>query len=157
MRLQQLRLLAVVAGTAAAAAAAAAAKEQQARRQAQDVSPNDSTCGDLCASGTLCTMAGFGSGGAQFECRDVDECTLTYNVGEAPWTDYGRRRLQDSGGEVGGGDGGEETAVGVCDRLTECTNFDPTEDEAGRGYVCSACPNGFEVMPAPLLAVSANA
>ena len=44
MRLQRLRLLAVVAGTAAAAAAAA--KEQQARRQAQDVSPNDSTCGD---------------------------------------------------------------------------------------------------------------
>ena len=44
MRLQRLRMLAVVAGTAAAAAAAA--KEQQARRQAQDVSPNDSTCGD---------------------------------------------------------------------------------------------------------------
>ena len=83
---------------------------------------------------------GFGSAGPQYHCQDVNECALQFNIGDQPWTDYadsdgGRRRSQDSGGEVSGG-GGAETVLGVCDRLTECENLEP-------GYSCTACPDGM--------------
>ena len=99
----------------------AAAQEPAAPCDGPDGSPDDS----LCPSTSHCV---FGFGGST--CRDLDECALTFELGQQPWTDYsadaaGRRRAQAASGEAGGGGTGAAEVVGVCDRLTVCTNQSP--------------------------------
>ena len=98
------------------------AAAQEAPCDGADGSPDDS----LCPSTSHCV---FGFGGST--CRDLDECALTFELGQQPWTDYaaadaaGRRRAQAASGEAGGGGTGAAEVVGVCDRLTVCTDQSP--------------------------------
>ena len=104
-----------------ALAAIVGAAQGQAPCDGPDGSPDDS----LCPTTSHCV---FGFGGSS--CRDVDECALTFELGQQPWTDYsadaaGRRRAQAASGEAGGGGTGAAEVVGVCDRLTVCTDQSP--------------------------------
>jgi len=90
----------------------------------------DPFCQDECIDGELCAVDGFGSGGPQYTCKNTNECNLKYDVGTQPWTDYaaleGRRMLQDTGQETGGGGTGTSEVVSICDRLTACEDLDPS-------------------------------
>ena len=71
----------------------------------------------------------------------MNECGLQYVYGTQPWTDYaanatGGRRLQTGNEETTGGGSGTDEILGVCDRLTECSDLQP-------GFDCTPCPDGY--------------